>query len=88
MISPEKSGKMQNFKNFKFLKNIDFSMFFPKKLGKYRTFFCWISKKYFFSESKKKVDYSFDAKKLYLSIGGIFRAIRASEPLEIRWITK
>ena len=28
---------------------------------------------------KKKVDYSFDAELSYLSIGGIFRAIRAAQ---------
>ena len=35
------------------------------------------SKKIFFVGVEKKIDNSFDAEKAYLSIGGIFRAIRA-----------
>ena len=38
-------------------------------------FFFIIEKKYFFSELKKILRYSFDAEKVDLSIGGIFRLI-------------
>ena len=53
---------------FRFLKMFDF---FSSEV------FFLISKKYFFSELKKKVGYSFDVKKCDLSIADVFRAIRA-----------
>ena len=52
-----------------FFRNFHFYDFFLKNFS--------TQKKYFFSELKKKVDYSVDAEKHYLSIGGIFGAIGA-----------
>ena len=51
-----------------------FSSFFQK----YFFIFYVIEKNNIFFEVEKKNGYSFDAEKSYLSIGGVFRAIRAN----------
>ena len=62
-------SKIFTWKNRFSRPNFDFSDFS-------RTFFL-ISKKYFFSELKKKVGYSFDVEFRDLSIADVFRVIRA-----------
>ena len=71
----------QKMKIFEIFFIIHFEIFslqkskFQKKSQKHFDDF-FSSKKNFFLELKKKSDHSFDAEKAYLSIGGIFRAIR------------